>query len=64
MQASVGGRTQLEFVVPARGLIGFRGEFIRLTRGAGDRIGFDRGKVKLSMKRVDQETGADLEEAS
>ena len=28
-------------------------------------IGFDdRGKVKLSMKRVDQETGADLEEAS
>ena len=28
-------------------------------------IGFDdRGKVKLSMKRVDQETGADLDEAS
>ena len=27
-------------------------------------IGFDdRGKVKLSMKRVDQETGADLEAA-
>jgi len=26
-------------------------------------IGFDdRGKVKLSMKRVDQETGADFEE--
>ena len=24
-------------------------------------IGFDRGKVKLSMKRVDQQTGADLE---
>ena len=25
-------------------------------------IGFDdRGKIKLSMKRVDQETGADLE---
>jgi GTP-binding protein len=29
------GRTQLEFVVPARGLIGFRGEFIRITRGEG-----------------------------
>jgi GTP-binding protein len=29
------GRTQLEFVVPARGLIGFRGDFIRLTRGEG-----------------------------
>ena len=28
-------------------------------------IGFDdRGKVKLSMKRVDQETGADLQAAS
>jgi polyribonucleotide nucleotidyltransferase len=27
-------------------------------------IGFDRGKVKLSMKRVDQATGADLDEAS
>jgi len=26
-------------------------------------IGMDRGKVKLSMKRVDQETGADLEAA-
>jgi GTP-binding protein len=30
-----GGRTQLEFVIPARGLIGFRGDFIRLTRGEG-----------------------------
>ena len=29
------GRAQLEFVVPARGLIGFRGEFIRATRGEG-----------------------------
>ena len=28
-------------------------------------IGFDdRGKVKLSMKRVDQDTGADLEAVS
>ena len=27
-------------------------------------IGLDRGKVKLSMKRVDQETGEDLEAAS
>ncbi len=34
MQVSV-GRTQLEFVIPARGLIGFRGEFMRLTRGEG-----------------------------
>jgi GTP-binding protein len=35
MMTGVNGRTQLEFVVPARGLIGFRGEFMRLTRGEG-----------------------------
>ncbi|MBZ8182334.1 translational GTPase TypA [Oscillatoria salina] len=35
MQVGINGRTQLEFVIPARGLIGFRGEFLRLTRGEG-----------------------------
>ncbi|WP_254567183.1 translational GTPase TypA [Oscillatoria sp. HE19RPO] len=35
MRVSATGRTQLEFAIPARGLIGFRGEFMRLTRGAG-----------------------------
>jgi GTP-binding protein len=35
MQVGTNGRTQLEFAVPARGLIGFRGEFLRLTRGEG-----------------------------
>lgn len=35
MQVGANGRTQLEFVIPARGLIGFRGEFMRLTRGDG-----------------------------
>ena len=35
MQVGGNGRTQLEFVIPARGLIGFRGEFMRLTRGEG-----------------------------
>jgi GTP-binding protein len=35
MHLSVNGRTQLEFAIPARGLIGFRGEFMRLTRGEG-----------------------------
>ncbi|MCD7878600.1 MAG: translational GTPase TypA, partial [Candidatus Gastranaerophilales bacterium] len=29
------GRTLLNFTIPARGLIGFRGEFIRMTRGEG-----------------------------
>lgn len=32
---STGVRSKLEFVIPARGLIGFKGEFIRLTRGEG-----------------------------
>jgi GTP-binding protein len=31
----VGSRTRLQFRVPARGLIGFRGEFLTLTRGEG-----------------------------
>jgi GTP-binding protein len=35
MQVGVNSRAQLEFVIPARGLVGFRGEFIRLTRGEG-----------------------------
>lgn len=35
MQVGTTSRTQLEFVIPARGLIGFRGEFMRMTRGAG-----------------------------
>ncbi len=35
MQVIGNGRTLLEFIIPARGLIGFRGEFMRLTRGEG-----------------------------
>ncbi|MCG9885545.1 MAG: translational GTPase TypA [Cyanobacteria bacterium] len=35
MMTDATGRTHLEFVIPARGLIGFRGEFIRMTRGEG-----------------------------
>ncbi len=35
MESSSDGRTQLEFVVPSKGLIGFRGEFVRATRGEG-----------------------------
>ncbi|NJM18841.1 MAG: translational GTPase TypA [Richelia sp. RM2_1_2] len=35
MQMGGAGRSQLEFIIPARGLIGFRGEFMRLTRGDG-----------------------------
>ncbi|WP_320664373.1 translational GTPase TypA [Prochlorococcus sp. MIT 1223] len=35
METASDGRTQLEFLIPSRGLIGFRGEFIRATRGQG-----------------------------
>ncbi|MEB3195286.1 MAG: translational GTPase TypA [Cyanobacteriota bacterium] len=35
METGADSRVQLEFVVPSRGLIGFRGDFIRSTRGEG-----------------------------
>ena len=33
--ANANGRTKMKFSIPARGLIGFRSEFIRMTRGDG-----------------------------
>jgi GTP-binding protein len=35
MKADGKGRTRLEFLIPARGLIGFRGQFMTDTRGTG-----------------------------
>ncbi|MGF1494190.1 MAG: translational GTPase TypA [Microcoleaceae cyanobacterium] len=35
MRVGTNTRAQLEFTVPARGLIGFRGDFMRITRGEG-----------------------------
>ncbi len=35
MESDSNGRTRLEYRVPARGLIGFQGEFMNLTRGTG-----------------------------
>ena len=35
MQSDGQGRTRLEYRIPARGLIGFQGEFMSLTRGTG-----------------------------
>jgi GTP-binding protein len=35
MQAGSAGRSRLEYVIPSRGLIGFRGEFLTATRGTG-----------------------------
>jgi GTP-binding protein len=35
MQSDAQGRVRLEYRIPARGLIGFQGEFMTLTRGTG-----------------------------
>jgi GTP-binding protein len=35
MQPDGRGRTRLEYLIPARGLIGFQNEFLTLTRGTG-----------------------------
>ena len=35
MNSMGAGRTRLEYVIPSRGLIGFRGEFLTATRGTG-----------------------------
>ena len=35
MESDGNGRTRLEYHIPARGLIGFQGEFLTLTRGTG-----------------------------
>ena len=35
MQPDGKGRVRLEYRIPARGLIGFQGEFLTMTRGTG-----------------------------
>ncbi len=52
MQADGKGRTRLEYRIPARGLIGFQGEFLNLTRGTGlaSHIFDDYGPVKGEME--------------
>ena len=66
MQSDGKGRTRLEYRIPARGLIGFQGEFLTLTRGTGvaSHIFDDYGPVKGDMDErrngvlVSQEDGA------
>jgi GTP-binding protein len=52
MQADGKGRTRLEYRIPARGLIGFQGEFLNITRGTGlaSHIFDDYGLVKGDME--------------
>ena len=35
MRPSIGGKTRITFLAPSRGLIGYQGEFMTLTRGTG-----------------------------
>ncbi|MFC2306911.1 MAG: translational GTPase TypA [Neisseria elongata] len=51
MESDGNGRTRLEYHIPARGLIGFQGEFMTLTRGVGlmSHIFDDYAPVKPDM---------------
>ena len=51
MESDGNGRTRLEYPIPARGLIGFQGEFMTLTRGVGlmSHVFDDYGPVKPDM---------------
>jgi GTP-binding protein len=52
MQSDGKGRVRLEYRIPARGLIGFQGEFLTITRGLGlaSHIFDDYGPVKGDME--------------
>ncbi|HXC39517.1 MAG TPA: translational GTPase TypA, partial [Burkholderiales bacterium] len=52
MQPDGKGRVRLEYRIPARGLIGFQGEFLTLTRGTGlaSHVFDDYGPVKGDME--------------
>ncbi len=66
MQSDGKGRVRLEYRIPARGLIGFQGEFLTITRGMGlaSHIFDDYGPVKGEMEErrngvlISQDAGA------
>jgi GTP-binding protein len=66
MQPDGKGRVRLEYRIPARGLIGFQGEFLTITRGTGlaSHIFDDYGPVKGEMEErrngalISQDDGA------
>jgi GTP-binding protein len=69
MESDAKGRVRLEYRIPARGLIGFQGEFMTLTRGTGlmshifDEYAIvDPGKSELGGRRngvlISQDDGA------
>ncbi len=69
MESDAKGRVRLEYRIPARGLIGFQGEFMTLTRGTGlmshifdEYAPVDPGKADLGGRRngvlISQDDGA------
>jgi GTP-binding protein len=69
MESDAKGRVRLEYRIPARGLIGFQGEFMTLTRGTGlmshifdEYAAVDPGKADLGSRRngvlISQDDGA------
>jgi GTP-binding protein len=50
MESDGKGRVRLEYRIPARGLIGFQGEFLTATRGTG----MARPVVNSRMMRDDE----------
>ena len=69
MQSDSKGRVRLEYKIPARGLIGFQGEFMTLTRGTGlmshifdEYAPVDNSKGELGSRRngvlISQDDGA------
>ncbi len=69
MESDAKGRVRLEYRIPARGLIGFQGEFMTLTRGTGlmshifdEYAPVDGGKGEMSGRRngvlISQDDGA------
>ena len=56
MDSKGSGRTRIEFEIPARGLIGYRSEFLTDTRGTGlmstESLGFRPFKGKISMRNT------------
>ena len=69
MESDSKGRVRLEYRIPARGLIGFQGEFMTLTRGTGlmshifdEYAPVDTGKSEMAGRRngvlISQDDGA------
>jgi GTP-binding protein len=58
MSAAGAARSRLEFIVPSRGLVGFRGEFLTATRGTGLMSTLFEGWVPWTGPMMRRQNGA------